>query len=298
MKNENLNLPVLTGHGSLAQYIQTVNSIPLLSPEEEKSLAERLVNEGDLAAAKKLILAHLRLVVSIARGYDGYGLSQADLIQEGNIGLMKAVKRFDPSRGVHLASFAIHWIKAEIHEFVLRNWREVRVATTKPQRKLFFNLRSMKKSSHVLTQQEAQKIADDLGVKLKDVYEMEERMSGRDISLVRDNEEDDQFSPIDWLADESNEPEKLLQAKDDEQLQTVELQNALGQLDERSKDILQSRWLQENGATLHDLALKYHVSAERIRQIESKAIEKIRGYFLEKTATPLPLPLKKELSQK
>ncbi|MFH4354924.1 MAG: RNA polymerase sigma factor RpoH [Neisseriaceae bacterium] len=277
-----LSLPILTGHGSLTQYIHTVNSIPLLTAEEERTLAEKLAHEGDLEAAKKLILSHLRLVVSIAREYDGYGINQADLIQEGNIGLMKAVKRFDPSRGVRLVSFAIHWIKAEIHEFVLKNWRLVRVATTKPQRKLFFNLRSMKKNTNVLTEREAEAIAQDLGVKLRDVYEMEERMTGRDVALVRDESEEDGFAPIDWLADYRNEPEKQLLEKDDQFLRSTGLRLALKQLDDRSKDVLESRWLSDKDATLHDLAVKYGVSTERIRQIESKAIEKIRGYLLEK----------------
>ncbi|MBN3860110.1 RNA polymerase sigma factor RpoH [Neisseriaceae bacterium PsAf] len=280
MSNE-ITLPVLTGHGSLAQYINTVNSIPLLTAEEEHDLAEKLANEGDLEAAKRLILSHLRLVVSIARDYDGYGLNQADLIQEGNIGLMKAVKKFDPNRGVRLVSFAIHWIKAEIHEFVLRNWRLVRVATTKPQRKLFFNLRSMKKNMNALSEIEAKEIAEDLGVKLKDVYEMEQRMTGHDIALIRDSDDEDSFAPIDWLADYDNEPEIQLGKKDDQILQTESLTHALTQLDDRSRDIVESRWLADNNSTLHDLAVKYGVSPERIRQIESKAIEKMRGYLIE-----------------
>ena len=199
-------LPVPSGHGSLDQYIHTVNSIPLLTPEEEHNLAERKMG-GDVEAAKQLILSHLRVVVSIARGYDGYGLNQADLIQEGNIGLMKAVKRYEPDRGARLFSFAVHWIKAEIHEFILRNWRLVRVATTKPQRKLFFNLRSMRKSLSALSPKEAQAIADDLGVKLSEVLEMEQRMTGKDVALLADNsDDDDNFAPIDWLADHDNEP--------------------------------------------------------------------------------------------
>lgn len=274
-------LPVPSGHGSLEQYIHTVNSIPLLSLEEEQELAERLSLFEDLEAAKKLILSHLRVVVSVARGYDGYGLNQADLIQEGNIGLMKAVKRFDPSRGVRLFSFAIHWIRAEMHEFILRNWRLVRVATTKPQRKLFFNLRSMKKSMNALSDVEAQGIADDLGVKLEEVLEMEQRMSGRDIALVGDNDDDDGFAPIDWLADSEYEPTRQLENQSAHVLQTEGLQYALSQLDERSRDIVASRWLADSGEnqTLHQLAEKYGVSAERIRQIEVKAMQKMKTFL-------------------
>ena len=279
--SQDVKLPILTGAGNLAQYIRTVNSIPLLSAEEEHELAEKLSQEGDLNAAKKLILSHLRLVVSIAREYEVYGLNQADLIQEGNIGLMKAVKRFDPSRGVRLVSFAIHWIKAEIHEFVLRNWRLVRVATTKPQRKLFFNLRRMRKDTKVLSKAEAQNIADDLGVKLKDVYEMEKRMSGRDVALLRDNDKDEEesYAPIDWLTDTDNEPQLLLEKKDEESLHSEGLHKALAELDDRSRDIIQSRWLTDKTATLQNLAARYGVSPERIRQIEAKAIEKIRHYL-------------------
>lgn len=275
-------LPVPSGHGSLEQYIQTVHSIPMLSPEEETSLAERQMR-GDLEAAKQLILSHLRVVVSIARGYDGYGLNQADLIQEGNIGLMKAVKRFEPSRGARLFSFAVHWIKAEIHEFILRNWRLVRIATTKPQRKLFFNLRSMRKSMNALSPKEAQEIADDLGVKLSEVVEMEQRMTGRDIGLMADNsDDDDHFAPIDWLSDSDSEPTQQLAKQAHYALQTEGLQNALAQLDERSRRIVETRWLQDDGGmTLHELAAEYGVSAERIRQIEAKALQKLRGFLAE-----------------
>ena len=280
--NNALALPVPSGHGSLEQYIHTVNSIPMLTPEEETSLAERQQN-GDLEAAKRLILSHLRVVVSIARGYDGYGLNQADLIQEGNIGLMKAVKRFEPTRGARLFSFAVHWIKAEIHEFILRNWRLVRVATTKPQRKLFFNLRSMRKSLSALSPQEAQAIADDLGVKLSEVLEMEQRMTGRDIGIMADNNDDeDSFAPIDWLADNHTEPTQQIAQKAHYALQTEGLQNALAKLDERSRRIVETRWLQDDGGlTLHELAAEYGVSAERIRQIEVKAMQKLRGFLAE-----------------
>lgn len=278
------SLPVITGHGSLEQYIATVNSLPMLTQEEETDLAERQLR-GDLEAAKQLILSHLRVVVSIARGYDGYGLNQADLIQEGNIGLMKAVKRFEPSRGARLFSFAIHWIKAEIHEFILRNWRLVRIATTKPQRKLFFNLRSMRKSLSALSPKEAQEIADDLGVKVAEVMEMEQRMTGHDVALFADNGDDeDTLSPIDWLADTDSQPDHQMAKQAHYTLQTEGLPNALAQLDERSRHIVESRWLQDDGGlTLHELAEQYQVSAERIRQIEAKALEKLRG-FLQKDA--------------
>lgn len=273
-------LPIPAASGSLEQYIQAVNSVPLLSPEEEHDLAVRQHTLDDLDAAKKLILSHLRVVVSIARGYDGYGINQADLIQEGNIGLMKAVKRFDPSRGVRLFSFAVHWIKAEMHEFILRNWRLVRVATTKPQRKLFFNLRSMRKSLLALSDQEAQVIADDLGVKREEVFEMESRLTGRDIALVNDNDDDEGFAPIDWLTDTENEPTRQIEKKSRELLHTQGLQTALAQLDDRSRHIVESRWLSDDGGpTLHDLAADYGVSAERIRQIEVKAMQKLKGFL-------------------
>ena len=277
-------LPVPSGHGSLDQYIHTVNSIPLLTPEEEHNLAERKMG-GDVEAAKQLILSHLRVVVSIARGYDGYGLNQADLIQEGNIGLMKAVKRYEPDRGARLFSFAVHWIKAEIHEFILRNWRLVRVATTKPQRKLFFNLRSMRKSLSALSPKEAQAIADDLGVKLSEVLEMEQRMTGKDVALLADNsDDDDNFAPIDWLADHDNEPTRQIERKAHYTLQTEGLQNALAKLDDRSRRIVETRWLQDDGGlTLHELAAEYGVSAERIRQIEAKAMQKLRTLLAEET---------------
>ncbi|MBM7064752.1 RNA polymerase sigma factor RpoH [Neisseria elongata] len=277
-------LPVPSGHGSLDQYIHTVNSIPLLTPEEEHNLAERKMG-GDVEAAKQLILSHLRVVVSIARGYDGYGLNQADLIQEGNIGLMKAVKRYEPDRGARLFSFAVHWIKAEIHEFILRNWRLVRVATTKPQRKLFFNLRSMRKSLSALSPKEAQAIADDLGVKLSEVLEMEQRMTGKDVALLADNsDDDDNFAPIDWLADHDNEPTRQIERKAHYTLQTEGLQNALAKLDDRSRRIVETRWLQDDGGlTLHELATEYGVSAERIRQIEAKAMQKLRTFLAEET---------------
>ena len=271
------SLPIIAANGSLEQYISSVNATPMLTQEEELELATRLQENGDLHAAHHLVLSHLRVVVSVARSYAGYGLQQADLIQEGNIGLMKAVKRFEPQRGVRLFSFAIHWIKAEIHEFILRNWRLVRVATTKPQRKLFFNLRSMKSSFSALSENEAREIAEDLGVKPEEVREMEVRMSGHDIALVRDDNDDDGFAPIDWLADRENEPTRQIEKKALDKLHGEGLQNALATLDERSRRIVESRWLSDdNGPTLHDLAAEFGVSAERIRQIEVKALSKMK----------------------
>lgn len=271
-------LPVPSSSGSLEQYIQAVNSIPMLTADEENELATRYYKDNDLEAAKKLVLSHLRVVVSVARGYSGYGLPQADLIQEGNIGLMKAVKRFEPNRGVRLFSFAVHWIKAEIHEFILRNWRLVRIATTKPQRKLFFNLRSMKRGFSALTDKEAQAIADDLGVKREEVLEMETRLSGQDIALVAEEGNENGFAPIDWLPDTESEPSRQLERKAFDTLQTEGLKAALDTLDPRSRRIIEARWLQDEGnATLHTLANEFDISAERVRQIEVKALAKMRS---------------------
>lgn len=275
-----LTLPAPTAVGSIDQYIATVKSFPVLSAEEEYDLATRLQRDNDIEAAKKLILSHMRLVVSIARNYSGYGLPQADLIQEGNIGLMKAVRRFDPERGVRLVSFAMHWIKAEIHEFILRNWRLVKVATTKAQRKLFFNLRSMKTHSGALHPDEIAEIARELNVKPEEVTEMESRMSGRDIPMESHGEEEgeESYAPIAYLEDHRPEPCEMLADQQIEVLQTTGLENALASLDERSRRIVTARWLQEDGgATLHDLAAEFGVSAERIRQIEQKAMQKMRG---------------------
>ncbi|SCK10399.1 RNA polymerase sigma factor RpoH [Vogesella sp. LIG4] len=270
-------LPVLSSNGSLEQYIHTVNSIPMLTQEEELELATRHQQHDDLEAAKRLVLSHLRVVVSIARGYSGYGLQQADLIQEGNIGLMKAVKRFEPTRGVRLFSFAVHWIKAEIHEFILRNWRLVRIATTKPQRKLFFNLRSMRQSLSALSEQEAHDIAQELGVKPEEVREMETRMSGQDIALMADDGDDEGFAPIDWLADSHDEPTRALERRSIDMLQSEGLEQALSTLDARSRRIIEARWLADDGgSTLHELAAEFGVSAERIRQIEAKALGKMK----------------------
>jgi RNA polymerase sigma-32 factor len=278
--NNALTLPAMTGIDSIDRYMHVVRAFPVLSAEEEHDLATRLQRDNDLDAAKKLIVSHLRVVVSIARGYAGYGLPQSDLIQEGNIGLMKAVRRFDPERGVRLVSFAMHWIKAEIHEYIVRNWRLVKVATTKAQRKLFFNLRSMKPGSGSLKPSEVAHIAHELNVKPEEVLEMESRMGGREISLEgnSDDENEDAFSPIAYLQDPAAEPSEVLAERQFEQLQSSGLENALKSLDERSRRIVQARWLQEgSGATLHDLATELGVSAERIRQIEQKAMLKMKG---------------------
>ncbi|HEY9102937.1 RNA polymerase sigma factor RpoH, partial [Chitinimonas sp.] len=235
-----MTLPVIASGDSLDRYIQQISAIPLLTQEEESDLAKRLHEQNDLEAAGKLVMSHLRVVVSIARGYAGYGLPQADLIQEGNIGLMKAVKRFEPTRGVRLFSFAVHWIRAEIHEYILRNWRLVRIATTKAQRKLFFNLRSMKSSMNALTHQEAQQIADDLGVKREEVLEMETRMSGHDVALVAEDGDEDSYAPIDWLADNDNEPVAVLERRAVDYQHGEGLQAALDTLDARSRRIVEA----------------------------------------------------------
>ena len=272
-----LAFPLPAAVGSLESYVQSVNRFPILSAEEEIRLAKKLREEGDLEAARQLVLSHLRLVVAVARGYLGYGLPHGDLIQEGNIGLMKAVKRFDPDRGVRLVSFAIHWIKAEIHEYVLRNWRLLRIATTKAQRKLFFNLRSMKSGLNPLTQSEIKAIAKKLNVKPEDVSEMEMRIAGQDLALEPDQDED-RFTPIAFLPDGSPDPSEALEAGQIERGQSDGLSSALESLDARSRRIIEARWLQEKDpATLHDLAAEFNVSAERIRQIEAKALTKMKG---------------------
>jgi len=265
--------------GSLESYIQAVRAFPLLTPEEETEYARRLRDENDVDAASKLVLSHLRVVVHIARGYLGYGLPQADLIQEGNVGLMKAVKRFDPERGVRLVSFAIHWIKAEMHEYILRNWRMVKIATTKAQRKLFFNLRSMKQALGTLAPDEVKRIAKDLGVKPEEVIEMETRINGGDVALEPTGvDEEDSYGPLAYLADPAAEPVLALENKQSEGLREQGLEKALETLDERSRRIIQARWLTEDDArTLHDLAAEYGVSAERIRQIEVRAMQKMKG---------------------
>jgi len=264
--------------GSLESYVQAVSRFPVLSPEEELRLARKFRSEDDVEAARQLVLSHLRLVVAIARGYMGYGLPQGDLIQEGNIGLMKAVKRFDPERGVRLVSFAIHWIRAEIHEFVLRNWRLVKVATTKAQRKLFFNLRSMKPTLDPLTRSEIRSIAKQLRVKPEEVSEMETRLAGQEVALEPASDDDEGYAPIAYLADHSPAPLELIEAKQDETLRARGLESALASLDSRSRRIIEARWLREkDGATLHELAAEFKVSAERIRQVEAKALEKMKS---------------------
>jgi len=264
---------------SLESYIQTVNRFPILSREQEITLARRLRDKEDVEAARDLVLSHLRVVVAIARGYMGYGLPQADLIQEGNIGLMKAVKRFDPERGVRLVSFAVHWIRAEIHEFILRNWRIVKIATTKAQRKLFFNLRSMKQSLSTLGQEEVTAIARQLGVKPDEVVEMETRFTGQDVALEpAGDDERESFAPISYLAADEAEPGGTLEREESERLRSAGLKKALAGLDSRSRRIIEARWLHEkDSATLHDLAAEFGVSAERIRQIEAKALGKMKG---------------------
>ena len=277
-----LTFPVPSAVGSLDQYIQRVNRIPLLTEKEESDLARSLRDEGDVEAARKLVLSHLRVVVAIARGYLGYGLPHSDLIQEGNVGLMKAVKRFDPDRGVRLVSFAIHWIKAEIHEYIVKNWRLVKIATTKAQRKLFFNLRSMKPSSSTLQGDEVLAVAQQLGVKPEEVREMETRLSGGDVALESGPEdEEERFAPIAYLADPHAEPSEVIAQRQYARLQDEGLHEALSTLDERSRTIVQRRWLTEgDAATLHELAAEYGVSAERIRQIEAKAMQKMRNQLV------------------
>ena len=282
MTGSALAFPTPASLGSLDHYIQAVNRFPLLTAEQETELGRRWREKEDVEAAGQLVLSHLRLVVAVSRNYLGYGLPQGDLIQEGNVGLMKAVRRFDPERGVRLVSFALHWIKAEIHEYILRNWRLVKVATTKAQRKLFFNLRSMKKSSHALSRDEAAAIARELGVKPEEVVEMETRLSGHDIALDPTPSDDDEhaYAPIAWLTDGADEPAQILERKQTEQGRSEGLRRALSKLDARSRRIIEARWLKETDpATLQELADEYGVSAERIRQIESKALKQMRGAF-------------------
>jgi RNA polymerase sigma-32 factor len=279
--NTALSLGFSGNLGNIDAYISAVNRLPMLTHEEEISFAQKLRESNDLSAAQSLVLSHLRLVVSIARGYLGYGLPHADLIQEGNIGLMKAVKRFDPDQGVRLVSYAMHWIKAEMHEYILKNWRLVKVATTKAQRKLFFNLRSHKTGLDSMTPSQVDALAATLNVKREEVIEMETRLSGRDIALESPtDDEDDRFAPIAYLASERNEPTKVLEAQQYDRLQSEGLESALGKLDQRSRRIVEARWLANDdgsGATLHELASEFGVSAERIRQIEAVALKKMKG---------------------
>ena len=274
-----LALPTLPPVSSLESFIQAVNAVPMLTPERETELGRRLARDNDLTAARDLVMSHMRLVVSVARNYLGYGLAHADLIQEGNVGLMKAVKRFDPERGVRLASFAIHWIKAEIHEYILKNWRMVKIATTKAQRKLFFNLRSMKTSTAALTPTEIAQVAATLNVKESDVVEMEQRIQGGDVSLEPATDDSDDFvSPIAYLADTGEGPSEVYEREQAESLKSEGLASALGSLDERSRRIIKARWLAESDPlTLHELAAEFGVSAERIRQIEVKAMQKMKA---------------------
>lgn len=283
--NKALQPALITTPGvNLEAYVQSVQTVPVLSAEEEKALAEKLYYDGDVDSARQLVLSHLRFVVHIAKSYTGYGLPQADLIQEGNVGLMKAVKRFDPNVGVRLVSFAVHWIKAEIHEYVLRNWRIVKIATTKAQRKLFFNLRSQKKRLGWLSNDEVQAIAQDLGVCDKDVREMEGRLGAYDASFDAPVDADDESvnqAPVYFLEDKSMDPAEMLEQDDWESSHNNRLHAAMSELDERSRDILQQRWFDDEKSTLHELAAKYNVSAERIRQLEKNAMNKLKAHILE-----------------
>jgi len=281
MASDILSLNALSPGRDLDAYINTVSVIPVLTADEEKALAERFYYENDLQAARELVLSHLRFVVHLARSYRGYGLPLADLIQEGNLGLMKAVKRFNPEVGVRLISFAVHWIKAEMHEFILRNWRIVKVATTKAQRKLFFNLRSSKKRLAWLTQEETRSMASELGVSEEEVTRMEGRMASSDLSFdglaADDDEEGGSLAPVHYLELEGADPAELVAEEDDKSMALEKLGAALTVLDDRSRDIIQQRWLDDGKSTLHDLAGKYQVSAERIRQIEKNAMQKLKG---------------------
>jgi RNA polymerase sigma-32 factor len=274
-----VSVPMPMATGSLEAYIQTVGRFPILTAEQERELARRFRSDNDLDAARQLVVSHLRLVVAVARGYLGYGLPHADLIQEGSIGLMKAVKRFDPERNVRLVSFAIHWIKAEMHEYILRNWRLVKLATTKAQRKLFFNLRSMKKGLATMSAADVERVASELRVKPEEVTEMETRLSGQDITFEADSDDEEAtYAPVHYLAaDRDAEPLAQLEAKESEAGRSNSLEQALETLDARSRRIIETRWLREkNQLTLHDLAAEFKVSAERIRQIEVKALEKMK----------------------
>jgi RNA polymerase sigma-32 factor len=268
----------------IESYLACVHSIPILTPEQEKELAFKLYEKDDLDAARQLVIHHLRFVVHIARSYSGYGLPVGDIIQEGNVGLMKAVNKFDPNRGVKLVSFAVHWIKSEIHEYILKNWRLVKIATTKAQRKLFFNLRGKKKSLEWLTKEEAESIASDLNVDVKDVLHMENRLSSNDSSFdapVQTGNDEEVMSPSQYLEDKRYDPEVIVANEQAEQVNRSELVEALKMLDDRSKDILQRRYLSDQKATLHDLADEYEVSAERIRQIENTALKKLKSLMVD-----------------
>ena len=273
------DMEALSPGGDLQAYINSVHSIGILTPEEEKKLAEDLYYRNDLDAARKLVLANLRFVIYIAKSYSGYGLSEADLIQEGNIGLMKAIRKFNPEMGVRLVSFAVHWVKAEIHEYVLKNWKIVKIATTKAQRKLFFNLRGKKKGLDWFTEEEIEQVAKDLGVKPSEVREMEKRLSGSDMSFdpLSDSDDDEAtYAPSQYLQDEDANPADIFENDSLSEENTSQLYEAINQLDDRSRDILQDRWLADEKLTLHDLAEKYEISAERVRQIEKNAMKKVK----------------------
>ena len=275
-------MEALAPGGDLQAYINSVHSIGVLTSEEEKKLAEDLYYRNDLDAARKLVLAHLRFVIYVAKTYSGYGLPEADLIQEGNVGLMKAIRKFNPEMGVRLVSFAVHWIKAEIHEYVLKNWKIVKIATTKPQRKLFFNLRSKKKGLGWLTEEEAEAMAKDLGVKPSEVREMEKRLSGTDMPfdpLVDSDDDEASYSPSQYLEDEDANPADIFAKESLDETNTSQLYEAINKLDDRSRDILQDRWLADEKLTLHELAEKYDISAERVRQIEKNAMKKVKQSF-------------------
>ena len=277
-------MEALAPGGDLQAYINSVHSIGILTPEEERKLAEDLYYRNDLDAARKLVLAHLRFVIYIAKTYSGYGLSEADLIQEGNVGLMKAIRKFNPEMGVRLVSFAVHWVKAEIHEYVLKNWKIVKIATTKAQRKLFFNLRSKKKGLGWLTEEEVEAMAKDLGVKPSEVREMEKRLSGIDMPFdpLSDSDDDEaSFSPSQYLEDMDANPADIFEKETFDENNANQLYEAINQLDDRSRDILQDRWLADQKLTLHELAEKYEISAERVRQIEKNAMKKVKQSFLE-----------------
>lgn len=284
MLSSNHALDLVNPSGSLEAYIQAAGQMPMLEADEERELATRLREDGDLEAARRLVMSHLRFVIHIARGYSGYGLAQADLIQEGNVGLMKAVKRFDPTMNVRLVSFAVHWIRAEIHEFILRNWRIVKLATTKAQRKMFFNLRKNKKHLGWFSREELESVAKDLNVTPEIVLEMEKRMSGQDTPFdgYGDTGDDDDYtpSPAGYLQDLSHEPSSMLERENTESHNNEKLAQALETLDERSRDILQQRWLSEKKSTLHELATQYNVSAERIRQLEQNAMKKMKSSMI------------------
>jgi len=289
LANRHADLALTGPLGSLDAYLERVSKVPVLSREDEQSHARRFREQGDVDAARALVLSHLRFVVHIARGYSGYGLPMGDLVQEGNVGLMKAVKRFDPDMGVRLVSFAVHWIRAEIHEYVLRNWRLVKVATTKAQRKLFFNLRRMKKNLTWLSASETETVARELGVSPSEVTEMERRLSARDLSFdptASDNEEDEAYSPATYLPAPDADPAIQVENEEWDEEAQIGLSRAIAALDVRSRDILASRWMSGDAdkATLHDLAAKYGVSAERIRQLEANAIKKLRGLMLDSAA--------------